>query len=130
MHTDIRESFERENLIYFIIISIYLQFYDPIMLISFLSLIFFTLSPRRSSFQISVDVLRVINQGESKPTRIMYASNLSWNTLKKTLELLLKKDYIEDIQGSGSNKTYSITTQGINILKFCDQIEELVNLET
>jgi predicted transcriptional regulator len=72
----------------------------------------------------------VINQGESKPTRIMYASNLSWNTLKKTLELLLKKDYIEEIQGSGSNKTYSITPQGINVLKFCEQIEELVNIET
>ena len=88
------------------------------------------MSPRRSSFQISVDVLRVINQGESKPTRIMYASNLSWNTLKKTLDLLLKKDYIEETQGSGSNKTYYITPQGINVLKFCDQIEKLVNIET
>ncbi len=41
-----------------------------------------TLSPRRSSFQIAIDVLTVIGEGEKRPTRIMYATNLSWNSLK------------------------------------------------
>jgi predicted transcriptional regulator len=88
------------------------------------------LSPRRSSFQIAVDVLSVIHQGESRPTRIMYASNLSWNTLKSTIDLLVTKGYAEeagDMQGRG--KQYHITHSGMNVLKYYDRLEELVNLE-
>jgi len=88
------------------------------------------LSPRRSSFQIAIDVLSVIHQGESKPTRIMYASNLSWNTLKSTIDLLVNKGYAEeagDMQGRG--KQYHITHSGTNVLKYYDRLEELVNLD-
>jgi len=88
------------------------------------------LSPRRSSFQIAVDVLSVIHQGESRPTRIMYASNLSWNTLKSTIDLLVNKGYAQeagDIQGRG--KQYFITNSGMNVLKYYDRLEELVNLD-
>jgi len=88
------------------------------------------LSPRRSSFQIAVDVLSVIHQGESRPTRIMYASNLSWNTLKSTIDLLVNKGYAQeagDMQGRG--KQYYITHSGMNVLKYYDRLEELVNLD-
>jgi predicted transcriptional regulator len=88
------------------------------------------LSPRRSSFQIAVDVLSVIHQGESRPTRIMYASNLSWNTLKSTIDLLVNKGYAQeagDMQGRG--KQYFITNSGMNVLKYYDRLEELVNLD-
>jgi predicted transcriptional regulator len=88
------------------------------------------LSPRRSSFQIAVDVLTVINEGESRPTRIMYASNLSWNTLRSTLDLLVNKGYAEeasDLQTRG--KQYNITQSGTNVLKYYDRLEDLVKLE-
>ena len=88
------------------------------------------MSPRRSSFQIAVDVLSVIHQGESRPTRIMYASNLSWNTLKSTIDLLVNKGYAQeagDMQGRG--KQYFITNSGMNVLKYYDRLEELVNLD-
>jgi predicted transcriptional regulator len=88
------------------------------------------LSPRRSSFQIAVDVLKVINEGESRPTRIMYASNLSWNTLRSTLDLLVSKGYTEesfDLQTRG--KQYYITQSGTNVLKYYDRLEDLVKLE-
>jgi len=88
------------------------------------------LSPRRSSFQIAVDVLTVINEGESRPTRIMYASNLSWNTLRSTLDLLVNKGYAEE--GSDfqtRSKQYNITQSGMNVLKYYDRLEDLVKVE-
>ena len=88
------------------------------------------MSPRRSSFQIAIDVLSVIHEGESRPTRIMYASNLSWNTLKSTIDLLVNKGYAQeagDMQGRG--KQYFITNSGMNVLKYYDRLEELVNLD-
>ena len=87
------------------------------------------LSPRRSSFQIAIDVLSVIHEGESRPTRIMYASNLSWNTLKSTIDLLVNKGYAHeagDIGGRG--KQYHITPSGMNVLQYYDRLEELVDL--
>jgi len=60
----------------------------------------------------------------------MYASNLSWNTLKSTIDLLVNKGYAEeasDMQGRG--KQYSITYSGMNVLKYYDRLEELVNLD-
>ena len=88
------------------------------------------LSPRRSSFQIAVDVLTVINEGETRPTRIMYASNLSWNTLRSTLDLLVNKGYAEessDFQTRG--KQYAITQSGSNVLKYYNRLEDLVKVE-
>lgn len=88
------------------------------------------LSPRRSSFQIAVDVLSVIHEGESRPTRIMYASNLSWNTLKSTLDLLVNKGYSEEVpDNQGRGKQYYITSSGVNVLRYYDRLEELVNLD-
>ena len=89
----------------------------------------FTLSKRRSSFQITVDVLNAIHKGETKPTRIMYAANLSWTTLQSTLDLLLRKDYVEEVKGPGSSKLYYVTSSGLNVLKFCHHIEKVVSIE-
>lgn len=87
------------------------------------------MSPRRSSFQIAIDVLSVIHQGESRPTRIMYASNLSWNTLKSTIDLLVNKGYAEETGDMGGRgKQYYITQSGMNVLRYYDRLEELVNL--
>jgi predicted transcriptional regulator len=87
------------------------------------------LTPRRSSFQIAVDVLMVVNQGETRPTRIMYASNLSWNTLKSTLDLLVSKNYIQESRGVNKNRQYNITQSGLNVLKYYDRIEDLVKVQ-
>ena len=60
----------------------------------------------------------------------MYASNLSWNTLKSTIDLLVNKGYADeagDTQRRG--KQYYITASGMNVLKYYDRLEELVNLD-
>jgi len=88
------------------------------------------LSPRRSSFQIAVDVLSVINEGETRPTRIMYASNLSWNTLRSTLDLLVNKGYAEEASDfTTRGKQYTITQSGSNVLRYYDRLEDLVKVE-
>jgi predicted transcriptional regulator len=86
------------------------------------------LSPRRSSFQIAIDVLTVISEGEVRPTRIMYSSNLSWNSLKGTLELLVGKGYVDEEQISDRGKKYSITAKGREVLGYYDRLESLVHV--
>ena len=85
------------------------------------------LSPRRSSFQITIDVLTVIDKGEQRPTRIMYASNLSWNSLKSTLDLLVSKGYINQNR-LDRKKKYFITAKGREILGYYNQLESLVQV--
>ncbi|MCD6359940.1 MAG: hypothetical protein J7M38_03685, partial [Armatimonadetes bacterium] len=63
-----------------------------------------TLSPRRSSFQIAIEVLAVIESGETRPTRIMYATNLSWNSLKSILNILVEKEFIHEEHLSNRNR--------------------------
>lgn len=89
-----------------------------------------TLSPRRSSFQIAIDVLSVIGEGEKRPTRIMYASNLSWNSLRGTLDLLVDKGYVDEDYVSDRNKKYSITAKGREVLGYYDRLESLVQVTT
>jgi len=88
------------------------------------------LSPRRSSFQIAIDVLTVIGEGEKRPTRIMYATNLSWNSLKGTLDILVNKGYVDEDQVTDRNKKYSITTKGHEVLGYYDRLESLVQVTT
>ena len=86
------------------------------------------MSPRRSSFQMAIDVLSVIAQGENRPTRIMYASNLSWTSLKSKLDLLLEKGYVDVEFVSNRSKLYSITSKGMDVLRYYKQLESLVEI--
>jgi predicted transcriptional regulator len=88
------------------------------------------LSPRRSSFKIAIDVLNVIGEGEDRPTRIMYASNLSWNSLQRTLDILVNKGYVDENQISERVRKYSITAKGHEVLGYYDRLESLVEVTT
>lgn len=85
---------------------------------------------RRSSFQIAVDVLSVMNEGETRPTRIMYASNLSWKTLRSTLDLLETKGYIELTSSpSYKQRQFAITKEGLSVLGYYKRLEGLVKVD-
>jgi len=88
------------------------------------------LSPRRSSFQIAIEVLAVIESGETRPTRIMYATNLSWNSLKSILNILVEKEFIHEEHLSNRNRVYSITAKGQEVLRYYDHLESLVQMTT
>jgi predicted transcriptional regulator len=72
---------------------------------------------RRSRLEIFFDVLTVIARGVSKPTRIMYKTNLSWTSMHDIFETLLQSGFIleEDV---GRLKRYSITEKGQNALAY------------
>lgn len=72
---------------------------------------------RRSRLEIYFDLLRVVDRGVSKPTRIMYKTNLSWKTLMEILDVLISKGFIREAIFR-SSKRYHITEKGLNALSY------------
>ena len=91
------------------------------------------MSARRSKFQLSVEVLSQIKQGERKPTRIMYSANLSWKSLKEILDSLVSQELIEEeLVGRSSKrakKRYMITEKGENVLQYYSVVSGLIEIE-
>jgi len=72
---------------------------------------------RRSRLEIYFDVLEVIEKGTEKPTRIMYSTNLSWNTLNEILYVLISNGFITVEEAEGS-KRYCLTEKGTRALSY------------
>ena len=53
-----------------------------------------TVGKRRSKLEKNLDILTTIGKGESKPTRIMQATNMAWGQLQNNLELLLDRELV------------------------------------
>ena len=81
-------------------------------------------SKKRSRIKLCLDVLKTISRGVTKPTNIMYKSNLSWGTLMRILDLLTEEDLVE-FEVSGKRKIYKITRIGLDTLKYYRKIEEI-----
>jgi predicted transcriptional regulator len=78
-----------------------------------------------------LNVLSIVRDGVEKPTRIMYAANMSWNPTKKILEKLVGKGFLgvtEEPFGRRSKKRYVITEKGIKVLKYFYGAQELISL--
>jgi predicted transcriptional regulator len=92
---------------------------------------------RRSKLEIMVNVLNIIQNGETKPTRIMYGANLSWKVVKGVLESLVHQGLVESTdvsEGSRRDKrtsiTYVITSEGQNVLRYFQSVSKLVDTES
>jgi len=81
-------------------------------------------SKKRSRIKLCLDVLKTISRGVTKPTNIMYKSNLSWGTLMRILDLLTEEGLVE-FEVSGKRKIYKITRKGLDTLKYYRKIEEI-----
>lgn len=85
---------------------------------------------RRSKLEITLDVLRAIAGGEEKPTRIMYKTNMSWEPCKAILESMMAQGcvVVEDTSDKDrrSNKKYTITEKGMNVIRYFDVAMEQV----
>ena len=89
---------------------------------------------RRSKLEIYIDVLKEIKGGTTKPTRIMYGSNLSWQLLQGVLSSMADQDLIEEIDDSGSrdkrtNKIYKITSKGDGVIRYFDRAKGLIEVD-
>jgi predicted transcriptional regulator len=77
---------------------------------------------RRSLLQIKMDILRVVAEGNGKPTQIMYKANLSWALLKTQLELFRLSGLLS-VETYGSRKKYELTEKGANMLEAYRKLE-------
>ncbi|MDH5792863.1 MAG: winged helix-turn-helix domain-containing protein [Candidatus Bathyarchaeota archaeon] len=89
---------------------------------------------RRSKLEVYLDVLWTIKNGTTKPTRIMYESNLSWKPLQRTLNSLAFQGLVteyepEDNRDRRTTTCYELTQKGENVLKYFKRAEDLLELE-
>ena len=87
------------------------------------------MSPRRSKLEIRLTMLSAIRDGVDKPTRIMYASNLSWKPTQRILAQLIKQALITEIEekdNAKSKRRYEITEKGVAVIKYFDDAKKLL----
>ncbi len=88
------------------------------------------MSRRRSRFEIMLGILAAVRSGEDKPTRIMYAVNLSWGPTLKVLTSLVEQGLLEERIASGkSRRRYMITEKGVNVLDYFEKANEILPLD-
>ena len=88
--------------------------------------------PRRSKLEIRLTMLSAIKQGIDKPTRIMYAANLSWKPTQRTLTQLVRQGLIDEIVETDnvkSKKRYVITEKGLAVIKYFDDAKKLLPVD-
>ena len=83
---------------------------------------------RRSKLEVCLDILGVIANGESKPTRIMSATNMSWKQLHVEFDKMIERELISvvEVANETSNRRrdkrskleYKLTQKGENVLKY------------
>jgi predicted transcriptional regulator len=72
---------------------------------------------RRSRFETKYDILKAIKQeGEARPTHIMYKANVSWTIMKEFLEELESQNLVSAVQQRSGHKKYVLTAKGIESL--------------
>lgn len=71
---------------------------------------------QRSVLRINLDILNAIREeGDAKPTHILYKANLSHERLVKYLDDLTSKGLIA-INQEGDSRTYALTPKGVSFL--------------
>jgi len=86
---------------------------------------------RRSREEVLLDVLKAVSMGYEKPTRIMYASNVSWTVVLRRLIELVDKELIVVVVNSRTGvrtpRVYKITTKGEQLLRDSRSVFEHLN---
>ncbi|MEM2342103.1 MAG: archaellum operon transcriptional activator EarA family protein [Candidatus Bathyarchaeia archaeon] len=80
---------------------------------------------RRSTLEIYIDILKKISLGVSKPTNLMYKTNLSWLSLNKALKSLVSQGLIIVVEKDG-RRFYKITEDGRRILEQLEKARKLL----
>ncbi len=97
---------------------------------------------RRSKLEVCLDILAAINNGETKPTRIMSATNMSWKQLHQEFEQLIESELIMVTDATSekvgrrddkrSKFRYHLTPKGTNVLRYLKKqasgLEELMEV--
>jgi len=87
---------------------------------------------RRSRLDIILNVLNAVKEGVNKPTRIMYATNLSWKPTQRILTSLVEQGLLMDIESEGGKRTktrYELTEKGSDVVRYFDKARDLIAIE-
>jgi predicted transcriptional regulator len=90
------------------------------------------MSPRRSKLEIRLKILAAVKQGVEKPTRIMYAANMSWKPVQLMLSHLVEQGLLLEVIDTGnkqSKRRYQITEKGEKILDYFEKAKDILPLE-
>jgi predicted transcriptional regulator len=90
------------------------------------------MSPRRSKLEIRLEILAAVKQGVDKPTRIMYAANMSWKPVQRILSHLVEHGLLAEIvhtESKQSKRRYQITEKGEQILDYFEKAKDIMPLE-
>ncbi|RLC72354.1 MAG: hypothetical protein DRI26_03160 [Chloroflexi bacterium] len=82
---------------------------------------------RRTNIQIIAEILRLARTEVGK-TRIMYSVNMSHAQLGKYISFLLRRGFLELLEGGGSVK-YRTTGKGRELLKDIDKMAVVLGFE-
>ncbi len=82
---------------------------------------------KRERLEVIKDILNVVRQNRKvKPTRLLYASNLSPQMFKDYVEELIRKKFVQVELIDGKNKLFSLTKKGQDFLMEYKAIENFV----
>jgi len=71
----------------------------------------------RSALRIYLDILETVHQeGNTKPTRILYRANLSHDRLIRYISDLVTRGLLEEKQDEETNRYYVLTPAGMNFI--------------
>ncbi len=85
------------------------------------------MSRKRERLNIIRDILKAIRENRSiKPTRLLYASNLSPQMFKEYINELISKKFIRLDIDEKEKKTFSLTKKGQEFLQEYRMIEDFV----
>lgn len=70
-----------------------------------------------------VDILKCINDGVGKPTKIMYRANIGWNPLRKYLRFMLDQELIT-AKRKGQRVFYEITEKGLRSINYVERVKD------
>jgi predicted transcriptional regulator len=81
---------------------------------------------KRSHIDIIYDILSVLRDKKDPvvPTHLLYKSNLSHDRLKKYVEELGQKGFIQEVQDKRGKKRYQLTEAGYKFLQGFGQLRE------
>jgi predicted transcriptional regulator len=77
-------------------------------------------------------ILAAVKQGVDKPTRIMYAANMSWKPVQLMLSHLVEQGLLLEVLDTGnkqSKRRYQITEKGEKILDYFEKAKDILPLE-
>jgi len=77
------------------------------------------MAKKRERLEVIHDILRVVRDSNNsiKPTRLLYASNLSPQMFKDYVQELLTKGFIEENIDKKEKKTFTLTKKGFEFLE-------------